>query len=191
MSVVSSDDHCHFVVPRKKRRCRMLIKPGNRYCGEHSHLLDTNTDDKIEPTDSKRIPCPLDPKHSCAESRLESHLLKCPSKQEFQPEYISKEINIPKQENELDNIKKISISSVSDQELLDVIDRVDKMYKNQVKNIIFEVLKHPLIEEEIAKEHIGNSASKHLVQNSSLLGHLERLGTFEKSDANVIEFGSG
>jgi len=192
MNSVSSSEHCHYVVPRKKRRCRMLIKPGNLYCGEHSHLLNTSTDEKSnEPSESKRIPCPLDPKHSCAESRLESHLLKCPSKQDCQPEYISKEINIPKQENDLDYLKTISISSVSDQELLDVIEKVDKIYQNQVKNIAFEVLKHPLIEEEIAKEHIGNAASKHLVQNSSLLGHLERLGTFEKSDANVIEFGSG
>jgi len=191
MDVISPSDHCHYVVPRKKRRCRMLIKPGNLYCGEHSHLLETSIDDKTEHADSKRIPCPLDPKHSCAESRLESHLLKCPSKQECQPEYISKEINIPKQDNEFDKLKTNSISSVSDQELLDVIDKVEKMFKNTVKNIAFEVLNHNLIEEEICKEHIGNAASKHLVQNSSLLGHLERLGTFQKSDANVIEFGSG
>ena len=43
MNSVSSSEHCHYVVPRKKRRCRMLIKPGNLYCGEHSHLLNTST----------------------------------------------------------------------------------------------------------------------------------------------------
>ena len=50
---------------------------------------------KKESGDEKRIPCPLDPKHSCAESRLESHLKKCPAKQQFQPSYISKQVNIP------------------------------------------------------------------------------------------------
>ena len=50
---------------------------------------------KKESEDEKRIPCPLDPKHSCAESRLESHLKKCPAKQQFQPSYISKQVNIP------------------------------------------------------------------------------------------------
>lgn len=26
---------CEYIVPRKKRRCRMLSKVGNRFCGEH------------------------------------------------------------------------------------------------------------------------------------------------------------
>ena len=64
---------------------------------------------------------------------------------------------------------------------MDIISQIDKIYKNKCENITLENLKHPLLEEEIGKEHIGNAASKHLVQNSSLLGHLQKLGTFEVS----------
>ena len=42
MSEFSSTDHCHYIVPRKKRRCRMFTKVGKRFCGEHSHLLEEN-----------------------------------------------------------------------------------------------------------------------------------------------------
>ena len=64
---------------------------------------------------------------------------------------------------------------------MDIIAKIDIVYQNKCENISLEVLKHPLLEEEIGKEHIGNTASKHLVQNSSLLGHLQKLGTFEVS----------
>lgn len=66
---------------------------------------------KKESGDEKRIPCPLDPKHSCAESRLESHLKKCPAKQQFQPSYISKQVNIPK--IEFDGNKLLTLSSAT------------------------------------------------------------------------------
>ena len=66
---------------------------------------------KKESGDEKRIPCPLDPKHSCDESRLESHLKKCPAKQQFQPSYISKQVNIPK--TELDGNKLLTLSSAT------------------------------------------------------------------------------
>jgi len=190
MSDSGSNDHCHYIVPRKKRRCRMSIKPGNRFCGEHSHLLVENQVNGAESKVSNRIPCPLDSNHSCLESRLESHLLKCPSRQQFQPNYISKGINIPKfEKNEFEKL--LTVSTATDVELLDLIAKVDKIYNEQMKNMAFEILNHPLLEEEIKKEHIGAAASKHLVQNSSLLGHLEKLGSFEKNDANLIEFGSG
>jgi hypothetical protein len=31
-------DRCTFFVLRKKRSCRMMVKPGKRFCGEHAHL---------------------------------------------------------------------------------------------------------------------------------------------------------
>jgi len=167
----------------------MFTKVGKRFCGEHSHLLEENQEIKKESGDEKRIPCPLDPKHSCAESRLESHLKKCPAKQQFQPSYISKQVNIPQKYIEHNAL--LTLSSATDEELMDIIAKIDIIYQNKCEKISLEILKHPLLEEELGKEHIGNAASKHLIQNSSLLGHLQKLSTFEKKDANVIEFGSG
>ena len=219
-STITQNEHCHYVVPRKKRRCRMLIKPGHVYCGEHSHLLEkpanSNQDDiKDEIFDDKRIPCPLDPKHSCAAKSLEKHLKKCPSKLKPNPDYVSKGINMI-QITSPATVNGLTISKSSDEQLLDLIERLEKVYDKIVK-IQTEILKHQLIEDEIEQEHIGPSAAKHLVQNSSLLGHLEDLGTFKVifcifiilkefiltdvycnyllyfqiENANIIEFGSG
>ena len=79
------------------------------------------------------------------------------------------------------NVYYFNFVTCTDEELMDIIAKIDIIYQNKCENISLEVLKHPLLEEEIGKEHIGNTASKHLVQNSSLLGHLQKLGTFEVS----------
>ena len=189
MENVTENEHCHYVVPRKKRRCRMLVKTGNYYCGEHSHLLDKKEETKPQKVDEDRIPCPLDPKHSCSAKRLQSHLQKCPSKQGNLPDYISPGINVPK--NNCD-CEKMTVSNSTDEELLSMIKKINEIYENEVESMITkEYLKHPLVEAEIDQEHIGASASKHLVQNSSLLQHLSQIGALEEQEANVIEFGSG
>ena len=33
---VDEKDRCSFFVHRKKRTCRMMVKPGKRFCGEHA-----------------------------------------------------------------------------------------------------------------------------------------------------------
>ncbi len=35
---VDKNDRCAHFVQRKKRTCRMMIKPGKKYCGEHANL---------------------------------------------------------------------------------------------------------------------------------------------------------
>ena len=51
-------EHCQFFVIRKKRYCRMTVKKGNKFCGEHQQ---NQTDIKEEvPTKKRRITCPLD-----------------------------------------------------------------------------------------------------------------------------------
>ncbi len=32
----SESDRCAYFVQRKKRTCRMMVKPGKRFCGEHA-----------------------------------------------------------------------------------------------------------------------------------------------------------
>ena len=182
------EEHCHYVVPRKKRRCRMLIKPGNSYCGEHSHLLEKSDQSNVK-KEEDRIPCPLDPKHSCSAKRLQSHLKKCPSKQGDLPDFISPQVNVPKKS---EDFKGLTVSNSSDEDLLKMIEKINDVFEKEVNSLIKkEILKHPLVEEKIDQEHIGAAASKHLVQNSSLLQHLSQTGALEESNANVIEFGSG
>lgn len=38
------DGQCQYFVVRKKRLCRMTVKPGRHYCGEHEPQPKTNDD---------------------------------------------------------------------------------------------------------------------------------------------------
>lgn len=54
--------HCKHFVSRKKRYCRMTVKEGEDYCGEHQIEGNrTNETGKIGES-KKRIVCPLDNK---------------------------------------------------------------------------------------------------------------------------------
>jgi len=66
---------------------------------------------------------------------------------------------------------------VSDEVLLDLISRVNMAHQKFLANLVKEeILKHNLIEEEMVKNasFYGPEVLKHLVQNSSLLGHLQK-----------------
>ena len=48
MSAVAAESglsRCHFFVQRKKRNCRMMVKSGHKFCGEHAHMAADATDD--------------------------------------------------------------------------------------------------------------------------------------------------
>ncbi|KTF74912.1 hypothetical protein cypCar_00029987, partial [Cyprinus carpio] len=68
---------CAFYVVKKKRYCKMIVGSGKTFCGEHANAG--------EESDKKRIPCPLDPKHTVFEDNLAKHLKKCNSKEKPKP----------------------------------------------------------------------------------------------------------
>jgi hypothetical protein len=40
-SRMASERNCQYITPKKGRRCRMMTKPGQSYCGEHA-IFDPN-----------------------------------------------------------------------------------------------------------------------------------------------------
>lgn len=51
---MANSSHCMHFVERKKRFCRMTVREGRRYCGEHQQDV-ANSD-----AEDERVPCPLD-----------------------------------------------------------------------------------------------------------------------------------
>ena len=168
---------CSYVVPRKKRNCRMLVKPGKKYCGEHdiTKSIDKVNNHSDGATDI-RIVCPNDSKHTCNANRLEKHLQVCPSKPKPVPEFCSKGINsAPRPIKETKN--KLTVGSATDKQLIDIIERIEKFYKDQCfdERIKTEILTHNVVESHILENpDFGPAALKHLKQNSSLLAYLEK-----------------
>ena len=72
---------CHFYIRKKNRYCKMVPARDQRFCGEH--IMSENIQEV--PSKKVRIPCPIDPSHTCFQTQLQKHLKICNSRLEDQP----------------------------------------------------------------------------------------------------------
>ena len=125
----------------------MLVKPGSEYCGEHQSYSDPD-----------RIPCPYDPKHTCSASKLKKHLEICNSKPPTAlPDYLVTGINRGDDHKaDAETGEKLTISSVSDEQFLRVIEKINKTFDNFIANTIEdEYLEHSVLREEVNNKDYG------------------------------------
>ncbi|XP_071953611.1 tRNA:m(4)X modification enzyme TRM13 homolog [Antedon mediterranea] len=176
---------CQYFVERKKRYCKLIPGIGKNYCGEHI-LFSSNV---IEFSDRKRIPCPVDHKHTIYEDQLQKHLKKCNAKVKQNYVYYKKDINAGSGDDALEQ-SEVSISSMDQDHLNSIIFKVKKCHKDAKIMLRDEVLDHEVFREELDNSMNGISARKHLLQQSSLLGHLKKK-KFLKNNTCFIEFGAG
>ncbi|OQR69139.1 tRNA guanosine-2'-O-methyltransferase TRM13-like [Tropilaelaps mercedesae] len=173
---------CQFLVMKKNRLCRQRALKGFDYCGEH--LMTSDQKD----ADHARVPCPFDLSHSCYKHLLSAHLKKCNAREKALPPYLVKNINgedVPPSE------QKVSVHSVSDEELVAMILRIEAIYKDHVSAAVpYEGHCHPLVEEELARFKNCATVEKHLRQQ----GHLVQLlckNNLVDEDQLFVEFGAG
>ncbi|XP_030808844.1 tRNA:m(4)X modification enzyme TRM13 homolog [Camarhynchus parvulus] len=171
----------HFVL-RKRRFCRMIPAPGRRFCGEHGHEEEQN--------DRKRIPCPLDPKHTVYEDQLQKHLKKCNSREKPKPVYFVQDINAGLKDAAEIPEKQVPLSSLSIEELQNLITRLKKASNGLELHLKEEILSHQALQEALSDPKNGESAFKHLKQQASILGNMERLHLLGPGRC-FVEFGAG
>ncbi|CAI2353380.1 unnamed protein product [Caenorhabditis sp. 36 PRJEB53466] len=172
---------CQYVLPRKNRRCKMLVKQGNRFCGEHAIHDRENT---------TRIPCPNDGKHTILRAELESHLKKCNSRI-IEAEYIKIDANSVRGETKFD--AKID-RRASEEEICEVVHKIWECYENEVKErLVVEQRTNRLVEQNLADNaDLCSGKKKQLVQISSILGHIEAAGLLPSSSSScMFELGAG
>ncbi|KAM8875755.1 tRNA:m(4)X modification enzyme TRM13 homolog isoform 2-T3 [Spinachia spinachia] len=104
---------CGFFVEKKKRFCKMIVAKGKVFCGEHANM---------EEGSSRRIPCPLDPKHTVSEDKLDKHLKKCNSREKAKPVYYVENINSGSTDGE--TLEQVSLSERSRAELQSLLDKL-------------------------------------------------------------------
>ncbi|XP_066248789.1 uncharacterized protein [Euwallacea similis] len=190
MSLLSHQTTCKFFVDRKKRYCKMLVKSGQEFCGEHqkpSSNLQTS-----ENSLGIRIVCPLDPKHTVFTQNLKKHLKICNAREKPQEEFIEKNVNSGHSEvaPEFPSIDSFQmLSTFSKEQILNVIKKVDHIYEEKV-TITTKDFSFKIVEDEINKPENGNKAKKHLKQASSILGLLQEYNLL-KNKTCFIEFGAG
>ncbi|KAA0712150.1 tRNA:m(4)X modification enzyme TRM13 -like protein [Triplophysa tibetana] len=172
---------CAFYVTKKKRYCKMTVGRGKTFCGEHANAGEDN--------EKKRIPCPLDPKHTVYQDHLAKHLNKCNSKEKPQPRYYVKDINAGTG-SEGEAIVEISIADRTKEELDELIVKLKTALQGLNTQIVENTLSHTALNEALNDPKNGDSASKHLKQQASILGNMEALKLLSP-DRCYIEFGAG
>lgn len=159
------------------------------YCAEH---LNTNPELSHISEDNfkKRIPCPLDPKHTVYMWNLTKHLNICNARVKDTPSYIETGRNLGEDVgNATSSCKKLS--EVDETALHMLIAKVHKIYDDQVDGTIKEMIcTHPVLNDELKNESYGSKSTKHLAQASSILGCLDQLNLLLPKTC-FIEFGAG
>ncbi|XP_006643152.2 tRNA:m(4)X modification enzyme TRM13 homolog [Lepisosteus oculatus] len=173
---------CGFFVDKKKRYCKMVVASGKTFCGEHA--IAEKEDGR------KRIPCPLDPKHTVFEDNLAKHLKKCNSREKPKPVYYVHDINAGVEEDMDMHEKEIALSSRSSEELDSLIMRLRAAVGEINCKHTEKILSHPALLEALNDPKNGDFAVKHLKQQASLLGNLESLRLLGP-DRCFVEFGAG
>ncbi|CAA22074.1 tRNA:m(4)X modification enzyme TRM13 [Caenorhabditis elegans] len=172
---------CEYILPIKKRRCKMLVKKGNRFCGEHSIHDQNNTD---------RMVCPNDGKHTILKADLEIHLTRCNSRIR-DAEYIKIDANSIRGETK--RTDKIDRRATED-EICTTVHKIWKCYETDVMDrLIVEQQRNELVEQNIAQNSdLNNTKKKQLYQISSILGHIESTGLLPTcSKSCMFELGAG
>uniref|UniRef100_A0A672UDH8 tRNA:m(4)X modification enzyme TRM13 n=2 Tax=Strigops habroptila TaxID=2489341 RepID=A0A672UDH8_STRHB len=160
----------------------MVPAPGRRFCGEHGQQEEENG--------RKRIPCPLDPKHTVYEDQLQKHLKKCNSREKPKPVYFVQDINAGLKDVAEIPEKQVPLSSLSKEELENLITKLKKASNGLEFHLKEQILSHQALQEALNDPKNGESAFKHLKQQASILGNMEKLHLLGPGRC-FIEFGAG
>ncbi|XP_054835865.1 tRNA:m(4)X modification enzyme TRM13 homolog isoform X2 [Eublepharis macularius] len=181
-SVSPQLERCAYFVERKRRFCKMVPARGKRFCGEHGALEEENN--------RKRIQCPLDSKHTVYEDQLQKHLRKCNSREKPKPVYFARDINAGLKEATGLPEEKVPIFALSKEELEDLIRKLRKA-SNDIKSVLKDqTCSHQALQEALNDPKNGDAAFKHLKQQASILGNMERLNLLGPRRC-FVEFGAG
>ncbi|XP_009068129.1 PREDICTED: tRNA:m(4)X modification enzyme TRM13 homolog, partial [Acanthisitta chloris] len=138
----------------------------------------------------KRIPCPLDPKHTVYEDQLQKHLKKCNSREKPKPVYFVQDINAGLKDVAEIPEKQVPLSSLSMEELGNLITKLKKASNGLELHLEEQILSHQALQEALNDPKNGESAFKHLKQQASILGNLEKLHLLGPGRC-FVEFGAG
>ncbi|XP_018310046.1 tRNA:m(4)X modification enzyme TRM13 homolog [Mycetomoellerius zeteki] len=176
-------EHCMHFVERKKRFCRMTVRKGHQYCGEHQRDIAGSD------AGNERVPCPLDPTHTCYRSKLTKHLGVCNVKRRLdaQPAFLVEGTNLD--DETIAAPPRVPLSQLDEAIIRMVIRKIHAAY-DELPEFSRTILRHNVLEDKLNDETCGSKVRKHLLQNASLLGHLEQAGLVQ-DDTCFIEFGAG
>lgn len=154
---------------------------------ELSHISEENF--------KKRIPCPLDPKHTVYLWNLKKHLNICNARVKDMPSYIETGKNLGEEDSNVSSSSSsqlyTKLSEIDENLMNEIVSKIHKIYDEKVDGTIEEMIcSHPVLNDELNNESYGSKSMKHLIQTSSILGCLKQLDLLLPKTC-FIEFGAG
>ncbi|MEQ2309238.1 hypothetical protein AMECASPLE_036550, partial [Ameca splendens] len=168
---------CSFFVQRKNRFCKMIAGIGKRFCGEHATMEEGDGG-------SRRISCPLDPKHTVSEDNLEKHLKKCNSREKPKPGYYVENINAGQADKD-QKLQQVTLCERSRAELEALVEKLKTAVEGLQGDVEDRTLSHPILQEELLNPMNGDSAHKHLKQQVRTNTHPGISHTDQRSDEPI------
>ncbi|OWZ12247.1 TRNA guanosine-2'-O-methyltransferase [Phytophthora megakarya] len=214
-------DRCMFKVVRKNRYCNISRVSGSLFCGNHlpdSDASKSKKSQKFKAATRRRVPCPVDSSHTVYEYDLAKHVLVCNRVKDADTmkklPYYSHNINsgthcsdkTESSSTEETDEKDEEHSAPSAQEQQGIIDklqaidfadlrkRIDTAYAACVGELTLEKLHHKCCDqlfEEKKKAGASKSVLRHIEQQASIIGHMEKATLLEDSNAAFVELGAG
>jgi len=183
-------NRCNFEIPRKNRTCRMLTKPGRKFCGEHAMFESSETNI----LSVNRIPCPLDPKHTVDQSNLEDHLKICNSRLKIGSEnpWIVENVNLYPiicYDDETSPKPVLNLKILPDETFSDIVNRIDRVY-NDIKCHITMISDDDEKLIDFPVDVTNKEQLKHLRQQNAILNQLKNLEII-CSNTTFVEYGAG
>ncbi|KAL7750162.1 tRNA:m4X modification enzyme [Sorochytrium milnesiophthora] len=190
----SKPNQCHYLVKRKNRYCTLAARKGKKYCGEHAVLEEaTENGDGDTATREVRIACPYDNAHSVAQAKLDKHLLKCNSRPR-NLSYRVVDVNLNRESAAGAGADAIPppppLRGQSQEHVHGLIDKVRRLYQQFIAehgDIETLQLTHSVTGDKLQQKTNGG---KHVLQQSSLIGHLDAVGGLHRG-LSFVEFGAG
>lgn len=209
----SNISKCNYINLKKNRRCGLQVRKGQVFCFAHLNTGDNTDNESSSSLDTSktdrhgklitRVPCPFDPSHTVWSNKLTKHLKIC---------------NIIKAKETLDfkqkncdwfdlnhNIKDLESqddenTEIDNNEWKKFMDTCLKIYDEKIgdEQVKFNQLD---IKQGLQERFDELENHKHIIQQSSLIGHVLNILNFENDkgkakrkgnfDGTIIEFGCG
>ncbi|XP_024009854.1 tRNA:m(4)X modification enzyme TRM13 homolog isoform X2 [Eutrema salsugineum] len=190
-----SSNRCNFWLPKKKRSCANTRIESSLFCGNHSQRLD-----------GQWIPCPIDPSHSVLQENLEGHVKRCPLLKQTVAlsgqQFYHKGINAGNEEEEdkekmgssccpdsvvTSEMKRNLLYSMSVSKFHQLIKKIESVHGGICKDIEDSYLSPEACNIWFTKEIDRKLPfqEKHVLQQGSILGNLEKIGALKRCNKNV------
>ena len=195
---------CAFFMVKKKRYCSMRPGEGKSFCGVHEAEGAAAAGEAPPASARARVPCPIDPSHTVFADQVKHHIKVCTGGKQaaayLQQPYFADGLNSGTPAEAAAATTAPTGPSLPRDDNLEFSRQIGALYAEHVGSVRAVHLKADEMAglmEETAAQGAEHASYRHLVQQASILGNMERVGILRPPSGGggsapvFVEFGAG